>query len=52
VKRLLAPILAALALFVPAAVLAHPHIVVQQVVRMVAKDGKYTHVEIEWRFDP
>ena len=21
-------------------------------VRVVAKDGKYTHVEIEWRFDP
>ena len=20
--------------------------------RVVAKDGKYTHVEIEWRFDP
>ena len=25
---------------------------IQQVVRVVAKDGKYTHVEIEWRFDP
>ena len=24
----------------------------QQLVRVVAKDGKYTHVEIEWRFDP
>ena len=32
--------------------LAHPHIWIQQVVRVVAKDGKYTHVEIEWRFDP
>ena len=31
---------------------AHPHIWIQQVVRAVAKDGKYTHVEIEWRFDP
>ena len=31
---------------------AHPHIWIQQVVRVVAKDGKYTHVEIEWRFDP
>lgn len=32
--------------------LAHPHIWIQGVVRVVAKDGKYTHVEIEWRFDP
>ncbi len=31
---------------------AHPHMWIQQVVRVVAKDGKYTHVEIEWRFDP
>jgi hypothetical protein len=37
---------------VPTVVLAHPHIWIQEVVRMVAKDGKYTHVEIEWRFDP
>ncbi len=34
------------------AVLAHPHIWIQEVVRVVARDGKYTHVEIEWRFDP
>ena len=32
--------------------MAHPHIWIQQLVRVVAKDGKYTHVEIEWRFDP
>ncbi len=31
---------------------AHPHIWLQEVVRVVAKDGKYTHVEVEWRFDP
>jgi len=31
---------------------AHPHLWLQQQVRVVAKDGKYTHVEIEWRFDP
>lgn len=31
---------------------AHPHIWIQEVVRVVVKDGKYTHVEIEWRFDP
>jgi ABC-type uncharacterized transport system substrate-binding protein len=40
------------ALLVPAIAQAHPHIWVQQVVRVVAKDGKYTHVEIEWKFDP
>lgn len=34
------------------AVFAHPHIWLQEVVRVVAKDGKYTHVEVEWRFDP
>ena len=47
-RRLLGPILAALALLAPAAAFAHPHIVVQQVVRMIAKDGKYTPVEIEY----
>jgi ABC-type uncharacterized transport system substrate-binding protein len=31
---------------------AHPHLWLQQHVRVVAKGGKYTHVEIEWRFDP
>ncbi|MBM3645014.1 MAG: DUF1007 family protein [Alphaproteobacteria bacterium] len=36
----------------PSAALAHPHIWIQQVVRVFAKDGAYTHVEIEWRFDP
>lgn len=40
------------ALLMPAIGEAHPHIWIQQVVRVVAKDGKYTHVEIEWRFDP
>ncbi len=39
-------------LLVSAAAQAHPHIWIQEVVRVVAKDGKYTHVEIEWRFDP
>ncbi|MFO1158100.1 MAG: DUF1007 family protein [Reyranellaceae bacterium] len=48
------PGLAALlaAWLVAAAAEAHPHIWLQQLVRVVAKDGKYTHVEIEWRFDP
>jgi ABC-type uncharacterized transport system substrate-binding protein len=39
-------------LLAPAAAMAHPHIWIQQLVRVVAKDGRYTHVEIEWRFDP
>ena len=39
-------------LLVSAAAQAHPHIWIPEVVRVVAKDGKYTHVEIEWRFDP
>jgi hypothetical protein len=31
---------------------AHPHLWVQQAVRVIAKDGRYTAVEIEWKFDP
>ena len=31
---------------------AHPHMWISQVVRVIAKDGKFTHVELEWRFDP
>ncbi len=51
-KYLLSWMLALAAAFMPAAGYAHPHLWVQQLVRPVAKDGKYTHVEIEWRFDP
>ena len=36
----------------PLAASAHPHMWISQTVRTIAKDGKYTHVEIEWRFDP
>jgi Protein of unknown function (DUF1007) len=39
-------------LLAPAVAWAHPHIWIQQHVRVIAKDGKYTHVEVEWRFDP
>ena len=39
-------------LLAPTIAMAHPHIWIQQLVRVVAKDGRYTHVEIEWRFDP
>ncbi len=42
--------LALLSMAVPA--LAHPHIWISQRVRAIAKDGQYTHIEIEWRFDP
>jgi hypothetical protein len=45
-------LLAIAGLLISAAAQAHPHIWIQQMVRVVAKDGKYTHVEIEWRFDP
>ena len=40
------------ALLAPTLAAAHPHIWIQQVVRIVARDGKYTHVEVEWKFDP
>ncbi|MBL6618591.1 MAG: DUF1007 family protein [Reyranella sp.] len=39
-------------MLLPTLAAAHPHIWIQQVVRVVAKDGKYTHVEVEWKFDP
>ncbi|HEX2886863.1 DUF1007 family protein, partial [Vineibacter terrae] len=42
--------LAAALLSAPA--LAHPHVLISQVVRFVASDGAFTHVEVEWRFDP
>lgn len=51
-KRLLALALALGIALTPALTQAHPHLWIQQLVRVVAKDGKYTHVEVEWRFDP
>lgn len=51
-KRLAALMLALAGMLVPTIAMAHPHIWIQQLVRVVTKDGKYTHVEIEWRFDP
>ncbi|UYN97711.1 MAG: DUF1007 family protein [Enhydrobacter sp.] len=51
--KLLVAILSVVSVLVlPAAVAAHPHIWISQLVRVVTKDGKFTHVEIEWRFDP
>jgi ABC-type uncharacterized transport system substrate-binding protein len=51
-RSILALALGLVALLVPAIAQAHPHIWIQQVVRVIAKDGKYTHVELEWKFDP
>jgi len=51
-KRLPVVAAALVALLAPAVGQAHPHIWIQQVVRVTAKDGKYTALEIEWRFDP
>ena len=45
-------VLALAGLLMPAVASAHPHMWISQAVRVVAKDGKYTHVEIEWKFDP
>jgi hypothetical protein len=45
-------VLALAGFLMPVAASAHPHMWISQTVRTVAKDGKYTHVEIEWRFDP
>jgi ABC-type uncharacterized transport system substrate-binding protein len=44
--------LAVVSLLLPAAASAHPHMWISQTVRTVTKDGHYTHIEIEWRFDP
>ncbi len=46
------PILMLAALSIPSGAWAHPHVWISQTVRAIAKDGAYTHVEIEWRFDP
>lgn len=51
--RWLLPAFAALWLALGAApALAHPHVLIAQVVRFIEKDGAFTHVEVEWRFDP
>ena len=48
--KLVVVVFALLGLAMPA--WAHPHIWIQNVVRVVTKNGHFTHVEIEWRFDP
>jgi ABC-type uncharacterized transport system substrate-binding protein len=44
--------LALAALVAPAVASAHPHIWISQTVRVVETGGAYSHVEIEWKFDP
>jgi ABC-type uncharacterized transport system substrate-binding protein len=44
--------LALAGLLLPGVASAHPHMWIAQTVRTIATDGKYTQVEIEWRFDP
>lgn len=51
-KTVLGLLLAISGTLISSAAFAHPHIWIQEVVRVLAKDGRYTHVEIEWRFDP
>jgi len=31
---------------------AHPHVLIGQTVRFIASNGQFTHVEVEWAFDP
>jgi hypothetical protein len=50
VRRFALALVALLASVSPA--LAHPHILISAVVRFIEKDGQFTHIEIEWRFDP
>ena len=48
--KLLAALVAAI--LAPSVAIAHPHIWISQHVRPIVTDGKFSHVEIEWRFDP
>ncbi len=45
-------LLAVLAMLTPTIASAHPHIWISQHVRVIVDNGKITHVELEWRFDP
>lgn len=44
--------LSVMAMLVPLAAQAHPHIWISQHVRVIVDGGKITHFELEWRFDP
>jgi len=50
--RAMLALMALLAMLLSTAAEAHPHIWISQIVRVIGKDGKFTHVELEWRFDP
>ncbi|MCW5733109.1 MAG: DUF1007 family protein [Enhydrobacter sp.] len=44
--------LAAAVAVAPIAAAAHPHLWISQSLGVVVENGAYTHVEIEWKFDP
>lgn len=50
--KLLVVLLGLATAFVPLVASAHPHLWISQSVRVVSENGAYTHVEIEWKFDP
>jgi hypothetical protein len=50
--RLIAALVALAGCFISIPAAAHPHVLISQVVRFIEKDGVFTHVEVEWRFDP
>lgn len=50
--KVAALVLGGVALLAPVIASAHPHIWISQQVRVVTEGGRYTAVEIEWRFDP
>jgi hypothetical protein len=50
--KTLAGTLAAVLMLAPGIASAHPHIWISQHVRAIEQGGQYTHVEIEWHFDP
>lgn len=52
VKNALSILISLIALLAPSIALAHPHIWISQQVRVITRDGKITHFELVWRFDP
>jgi hypothetical protein len=45
-------VVAAVVAVAPLGAAAHPHLWISQSVRVVTENGAYTHVEIDWKFDP
>ncbi len=50
--KTLAASLTALLMLAPGIASAHPHIWISQHLRVIEEGGKYTHIELEWHFDP